>query len=88
MSEINNITLTDAGRIILAKAIAGKTLKFSRVSCGDGILTEYQDIKKLEGLVNELHNLKIYSCEVISSKGAAELQASLSNKDIKKGFFI
>ena len=88
MSEINNITLTDAGRTVLAKAIAGKTLKFSRVSCGDGILTEYQDAKKLEGLVNELHDLKIYSCEVVSSGGVAELQASLTNKNLESSFFV
>ena len=85
---MSEITLTDAGRIILAKAVAGRPLKFLRVSCGDGFLDENQDIKKIEELKHELYDLKIYSCKIISSQGIAELQTLLSNKDIKSGFYV
>jgi len=87
MSEFNNITLTNAGKIILAKAIAGKPLKFSRVVCGDGV-AEYEDIKEIEELNHELYDLKIYSCEVISSQGIAKLEAVLDNKNIASSFYV
>ena len=94
MAEFNGVTITKAGRTVLAKAIAGKPLKFSRVSCGDGTLTENQDIYEFEGLINELHSLKIFTCEVghnadgTLSPGVAELRAGFDNKNLKTGFYI
>ena len=42
MAEFNGVTLTKAGRILLAKAITGRPLNFSRVACGDGIFEDWQ----------------------------------------------
>lgn len=94
MAEYSNLILTDLGKVVLAKAIAGKPLKFSRVSCGDGFLEEYQEICELEGLINPLYDLEIFSCEVGYTAddkiipGMAELRAMLDNKEIEEGFYV
>ena len=94
MAEFNGVNLTKAGRILLAKAITGKKLNFSRVSCGDGILDEEQNTYEFTSLINELYELQIVSCELgynsngTISPGVAELRATLNNKDIENGFYI
>ena len=94
MAEFKGVTLTKEGRIILAKAITGRPLNFSRISCGDGILEDGQSTYEFTGLIHELYDLQIVSCEVgynsngTISPGVAELRATMSNKDLEKGFYI
>ena len=40
MAQFGGMELTNAGRNILAKALLGKTLKFTRAWAGDGYITD------------------------------------------------
>jgi len=94
LAEFNGVNLTKAGKILLAKAIAGKLLKFSRISCGDGILNDEQNPYEFTGLINKLYDLQIISCNVgyntngIIMPGVAELRAVFNNSNLEEGFYI
>jgi hypothetical protein len=85
MANFPGLILTDAGRDILAKALTGQTLTFTRVALGDG--TEPATPETLTGLVNELQTISIQSFEVIGD-GTSKIRAILTNVGITTGFFV
>ena len=49
MAEFNGFILTNKGRELLAKAIAGETLTFTKISFGDGLYEgDKKEIQELE----------------------------------------
>lgn len=85
MANFPGLILTDAGRDILAKALTGQTLTFTRVGLGDG--TEPATPETLTALVNELQAVSIQSFEVIGD-GTSKIRAILTNVGITTGFFV
>lgn len=85
MANFPGLILTDAGRDILAKALTGQTLTFTRVALGDG--TEPATPETLTALVNELQTISIQSFEVIGD-GTSKIRAILTNVGITTGFFV
>ena len=84
MANFPGLILTDAGRDILANALAGDTLTFTRVALGDGV--EPSNPEALTALVNELQSVSIQSLGAIGN-GTAKLRAILTNIGLEAGYF-
>ena len=71
MGSFNGYTLTQKGRELLAKGVAGEQLTFTKIKIGDGVFNG--DIKTLTSLINEkadfqinqIKNLNIERIEII-----------------------
>ena len=61
MASFNGFILTNKGRELLAKAVAGETLTFTKMQIGDGTFTG--DIKTLTALVNKKDDFNINQIE-------------------------
>lgn len=78
--------LTSAGRTLLAKALLGNELKFSKVAYGSGNF-DYATEK-----VSNLTELRLWRMDlpivnsVITGDGLAEIHARLNNFDLEQGF--
>ncbi len=80
--------LTTNGRNLLAKALTGKNLVFSRAYCGDGSLSSGQDPTTLTALISPKRELPIQSMSVLSGIGTAEVVVEMTNKNLATGFFV
>lgn len=80
--------LTDAGKTLLAKAILGTPLKFTRGCLGDGELTDGMDQTKLTALIHNRKMLEITALRTTSAIGTAELEFETDNRDMPAGFFV
>ncbi|MBQ4431047.1 MAG: hypothetical protein II877_06050 [Synergistaceae bacterium] len=78
--------LTDKGRDLLAKALTGKQLSFSRVIVGTGDLGTRRP-QELTDLVSRKLALTITALRT-SLVGTAEITAEVSNQSITSGFFM
>lgn len=81
------MTLTEAGRNLLAKALTGKQLTFTKAFVGDGILGS-RDPAKLTALISQKRELPIQSMNTTSTLGTAEVVLEMSNKGLSAGFFV
>ena len=79
--------LTNAGRTLLAKALTGKTLLFTRAAVGNGDLGS-RDPKTLTALISYKRELPIQSMNVTGAIGTAEVVLEMSNKGLTQGFFV
>ena len=84
---MRGMTLTDSGRTLLAKAVLGSELRFTRGALGDGELPGGADIRSFTHLLNLRHNLLIIGLKRTEIAGSAELEFELTNSDIASGFF-
>ena len=64
MAEFGGTELTNGGRNILAKALAGKTIKFTRAFAGEGFLPEGQDISEMTGLIAPIREMGIAGIDI------------------------
>ncbi len=80
--------LTTNGRNLLAKALTGKNLVFSRAYCGDGSLSSGQDPTTLTALISPKRELPIQSMSVLSGIGTAEVVVEMTNKNLTAGYFV
>ena len=87
MAKFGGMTLTKEGRNLLAKALAGKELKFVRVAAGDGRLPDGQNIYDMTAMVHPVQDLPIASCSV-TGVGTATIQAVMTNQGLDMGFFV
>lgn len=84
--------MTRKGFDILAKGIAGKQLKYTRVVVGDsmrnGQLVELTDeeIVELEGLINPREEIPIVDCK-FAGNGTMVVQSMLQNANFENGFW-
>lgn len=78
--------LTEKGRQLLAKALTGKTLLFTKAAAGNGDLGSL-DPYGLNALVSQKLELPITAMNT-SSVGTAEIICELSNESLTTGFFL
>lgn len=84
MSE--GMIITTAGRNLLALALTGKELHFTRAAVGDGQLGSRSALG-LTGLISQKRELAIQSMRV-SATGTAEVVLEVSNKGVTQGFWL
>lgn len=84
--ELRNMTLTIAGRNLIAKSINGKGLKLVRVVMGSGKLPEGTNVKDMTAVIEKKLELPItYFSE--DGTGTAKMFAQLNNAQLEHGFF-
>ena len=88
MAQFGGMDLTNAGRNILAKALTGKTLKFTRAWAGDGFLPENADVTTMTDIVSPHREMEIAEMSIPPLIGTAKITVVLSNKDMSTGFFL
>ena len=85
MASFNGFVLTNKGRELLAKAVAGEQLTFTKMEVGDGTFTG--DIRTLTALVNKKDDFNINQIEN-QGNGQVSLKAIISNKNTTIGYYI
>jgi hypothetical protein len=85
MANFGALTLTRAGRNVLAKAQTGAPLQFVRVAVGDGELPADIIVENMQGLINPVKDLPINGNTVIGD-GTTKIDAVLSNHNQLFGF--
>lgn len=88
MAEFGGTELTNAGRNILAKALVGKPIKFTRAFAGEGFLPEGQDVSEMTGLIAPILEMGISGMDIPPFIGTAKISVILTNKDTSRGFFL
>ena len=83
----DGMRITYAGRNLLAKAITGKALNFTRAFAGDGTLTT-QNVNEMTELISPKRELPIQSIEIPDGIGVAEIILEMNNADLRQGFFL
>ena len=73
MAQFNGMQLTNGGRDVLAKAITGKTLKFTRGLAGTGYLPEGQEVGELENLIAPYRDMEIAAIDMTGHTGTAKI---------------
>ncbi|QID32291.1 phage tail-collar fiber domain-containing protein [Pampinifervens florentissimum] len=86
MANFSGMVLTKRGRNLLAKALAGTNLTFTRVKLGSGQYNDNTDIENLNDLLQPKLALPIQSIEV--GDGTAKIRFVLRNDDLQEGFFL
>ena len=86
MADFNGTILTDKGRNLLAKALTGTALQFTKVSIGDGIWDENINPENLTDLISKKIDLPINELD-ITGDGTARLRFVLTNTGLTDGFF-
>lgn len=84
----NGLILTEAGQNLLAQALTGKTLTFTRAFIGDGILSANSNPAKRTSLISPKMELPIQSITKTQQIGTCEVVLELSNKNLATGFFV
>lgn len=84
----DGMRLTKAGLILLAKAMTGKELKFTKGYTGDGILPDGMDILEMTDLISPKRELPILSMEITPKAGTALLVFEMTNAALEQGFFL
>ncbi|MBQ7154861.1 MAG: hypothetical protein IJR85_04830 [Synergistaceae bacterium] len=82
------MTLTNSGRNLLARAILGQELKFTRGCIGDGEIPDSTDEKSLTALIHNRKMLEITALRTANEIGTAELEFETDNRDMPAGFFV
>jgi len=85
MAKFNGFILTEKGRELLAKGLAGETITFTRMAIGDG--TSLTSERERTELVNQITTLSILNINV-KGNGTCEINALLTNKSVTTGFYI
>ena len=86
MADFKGTVLTQAGRNILAKALTGAQLQFTKVQLGDGVWDESINPEDLTALVSSRIDLPINDIE-ITGDGTARIRVLLTNTGLTEGFF-
>ena len=85
MAKFNGFILTEKGRELLAKGLAGETITFTKMGIGDG--TSLTSERERTALVNQITTLPILNINV-KGNGTCEINALLTNKSVTTGFYI
>lgn len=83
----DGMKITNNGRDLLAKALTGKKLEFTRVIIGDGTLTS-QNVLTMTGLINQKKILPIVQLNKTQNIGTAEVICEVSNAGLTAGFWV
>ncbi len=85
MAEAFKTILTDAGRGLLAKVLAGRGVIFTRGSLGSGVLADGEDAAALAGMLEPVADAALY-CGGEDGGGTAMLTVQYTNDGLQKGF--
>lgn len=85
MAKFNGFILTEKGRELLAKGLAGETITFTKMAIGDGSTTT--NAREMETLANQITALPILNINA-KKNGTCEINALLTNKSVTTGFYI
>ena len=85
MAKFNGFILTEKGRELLAKGLAGETITFTKMAIGDG--TSLTSERERTTLVNQITTLPILNINA-KKNGTCEINALLTNKSVTTGFYI
>ena len=88
MAIFAGVELTNGGKILLAKAMTGKTLKFTKGCAGSGMLPDGQEISELTDLITPRRKMDIVNMDITDGIGVAKISLVLSNKDLTEGFML
>lgn len=80
--------LTQSGIKLLGKAIAGKTLHFTRGMTGDGVLPGDVTPDTLTQIISPKQTLDIQFLRTTDQIGTAEIVLEISNKNLETGYFV
>ena len=83
----NGMTLTTAGRDLLALALTGTEINFTRGAIGDGNISSQDDIPSMTELVNEHTSLGIESIRT-NQTGTCEAVMTVSNEHNATGLWL
>ena len=83
----DGMKITYRGRDLLAKALTGKVLEFTRVIVGDGTLTN-QNVLNMTALINQKKVLSIVQLNKTQEIGTAEVVCEMTNSDLTTGFWV
>ena len=85
MAKFKGFILTEKGRELLAKGLAGETITFTKMAIGDG--TTATSEREMTALVNQITTLPLLNVDT-KGNGTCEINALLTNKSVKTGFYI
>ena len=88
MAQFGGMELTNAGRNILAKALLGKTLRFTRAWAGDGYLPDDVDVREMTQIIKPHREMEIAEMSIPPHIGTAKITVVLTNKELTTGFFF
>lgn len=84
--QYTSFVVTNAGRDIIARIIAGLNVTFSRIAIGDEYNYDTEEFVTKTELVNEVKSLSISSMQITSSN-VVELTAEFGKSDIEDAFW-
>ena len=84
--QFAKVIVTNSGKDMITKSQNGQTLKFTRVSLGDGLLADGEDPVKLTAVKNECLSCPIAKFTDLGN-GQFEVQFRLSNQSVENGFW-
>ena len=85
MAKFKGFILTEKGRELLAKGLAGETITFTKMAIGDG--TTATSEREMTALVNQITTLPLLNVDT-KGNGTCEINALLTNKSVPTGFYI
>lgn len=85
MAKFKGFILTEKGRELLAKGLAGETITFTKMAIGDG--TTATSEREMMALVNQITTLPLLNVDT-KGNGTCEINALLTNKSVTTGFYI
>ncbi|WP_051178815.1 phage tail protein [Thermodesulfovibrio thiophilus] len=86
MANFSGTMITNKGLNLLAKAINGTNLTFTRMALGDGFWQENINPVELDALISEKFNIQIQGIE-LTGTGTARMRGVVTNNMIQAGFF-
>lgn len=86
MAAFINNDITAAGLLVLAKGVAGKQIKYTRIVLGDGYLPEGQTPRTLTGVVSPKAVVDITKCK-INGDGTVAVGGVFTNDQTDTGFY-
>ena len=84
--KFSKVLVTAAGKEMIAQSQSGKTLTFTRVALGDGLVTDSDQITTFAAVKNERMSLPIAECTNLGN-GQFRIQFRLNNQDVTTGFW-
>lgn len=86
MGAFINNDITAAGLLVMAKGIAGKTIKYTKIVLGDGYLDQGQTPRTLEGVISPQATVDI-SKLAINGDGTVTVGGIFTNGETSDGFY-
>jgi len=86
MSAVQNYKITNEGRKLIAKALAGKNIKFTRMAVGDGSINLNVELEEFKSLVNEVLSVSV-NRKTIIDETSVQIDGYFNNSQLEEGFF-